>query len=100
MLNFLRFDEFEKEDLKTISNLLLEKHSVLIPLIKQVDEHKNQALHHYRNQGIQMVITAQDRSSHAIKDYVIGQLISEDINKTSGLPKTFTIFNCAKVMLR
>jgi len=74
----------------------------IYPTNKQVADHNNLVLEKFKKEGQRMfTIKAQDNITNG--DYTKEQIkakISDDINKTAGLPASLTIFVGAKVMLR
>ncbi|GLV40954.1 Pif1 DNA helicase [Carabus blaptoides fortunei] len=82
----------------------IEKALRIYPTNKQVQDHNQVVLEHFRAKGAAMFkIKAPEQLIHATRrtdNINIDNIIPSDINKTGGLPKELEIFVGAKIMLR
>lgn len=113
LLNALRVGALRSDQLnilmKKVENKPSGKFAVgeairIDPTNALVRQHNDEAIKLFRKKGVQMfVVEAQDQildSKKVYTDEEIEKKIPNDPNKTGGFPKTLTIFEGAKVMLR
>lgn len=113
VLNALQIGELTTSHMSVLMNRVstetdgefsVEKAMRIYPTNKQVETHNNKVLQYFREKNVKMfTIRAQDSLVDATRplNNSIDTVISDDINKTLGLPRELVIFvNLAKVMLR
>lgn len=112
VLNALRIGELTTSHMSVLMSRVstetdgefsVEKAMRIYPTNKQVETHNNKVLQYFREKNVKMfTIRAQDSLVDATRplNNSIDTVISDDINKTGGLPRELVIFVGAKVMLR
>ncbi|XP_008184877.1 ATP-dependent DNA helicase PIF1-like [Acyrthosiphon pisum] len=88
---------------ETDGEFSIEKAMRIYPTNKQVEAHSNKVLQYFREKNVEMfTIRALDSLVDATRPLKnsIDTVISDDINKTGGLPRELVIFVSTKVMLR
>lgn len=94
------------KDSELTDKFAVDKALRIYPTNKQVNAHNEKVVELYKQRNVKMfTILAQDdlleiNNKKLNENFVLDDIVSNDINKTGGLPRKLTIFIGAKVMLR